>query len=198
MRHDDSLFDKVQVFLGRPVRAGDGYAIYCADCLPALKALPNDFFSLTVTSPPYNIGKEYETTPVRLSVCITLANFPPDARQGLTRGTPIDLRTRDGSHPRSQRRHRAASNGTVGPGARRAVYLVGGRSRSRISGASFLRRDQLRAGGSLVLALSFSRWAITSSRVAHPCRYRQSISKVRSVGLPPVQRWINRQAMIAQ
>jgi len=61
MKHNDSLFD-VQRLLGKPFHAGDGYAIYCLDCLPALRALPRGLFSLTVTSPPYNIGKEYETT----------------------------------------------------------------------------------------------------------------------------------------
>jgi len=54
------LLDDIQTFLGKPFCAGDGYAIYCADCLPALRQLPGEVFSLTVTSPPYNIGKEYE------------------------------------------------------------------------------------------------------------------------------------------
>jgi len=35
--------------------------IYCGDCLEFMKRLPDDLVSLTVTSPPYNIGKEYET-----------------------------------------------------------------------------------------------------------------------------------------
>ena len=61
MRLADCSFDKVRELLGTPVKAGDGYAIYCADCLPTLEALPSALFSLTVTSPPYNIGKEYET-----------------------------------------------------------------------------------------------------------------------------------------
>jgi len=30
------------------------------DCLEALKLLPDKFVDLTVTSQPYNIGKEYE------------------------------------------------------------------------------------------------------------------------------------------
>ena len=61
MRLADCSFDKVRELLGTPVKAGDGYAIYCGDCLPTLEALPSALFSLTVTSPPYNIGKEYET-----------------------------------------------------------------------------------------------------------------------------------------
>lgn len=33
---------------------------YKGDCLDLLSKLPNNFFKLIVTSPPYNIGKEYE------------------------------------------------------------------------------------------------------------------------------------------
>ncbi len=46
--------------LGKPYCSGDGYAIYCADCVAALDQLRADVFELTITSPPYNIGKEYE------------------------------------------------------------------------------------------------------------------------------------------
>jgi adenine-specific DNA-methyltransferase len=46
--------------LGAPYSSGDGYAIYCADCLTCLRKLPPGTFDLTITSPPYNIGKEYE------------------------------------------------------------------------------------------------------------------------------------------
>ena len=60
MRHNPLPFDDVKALLGKPYRAGEGYAIYCADCLPTLKKMPTGFVSLTVTSPPYNIGKEYE------------------------------------------------------------------------------------------------------------------------------------------
>jgi len=34
--------------------------LYEGDCLELLKTLPNNFVSLIVTSPPYNLGKEYE------------------------------------------------------------------------------------------------------------------------------------------
>lgn len=34
--------------------------IVCDDALSFAKSLPTDFFSLIITSPPYNIGKEYE------------------------------------------------------------------------------------------------------------------------------------------
>jgi adenine-specific DNA-methyltransferase len=35
--------------------------IYCGDSLDLMQRLPSGIVSLTVTSPPYNIGKEYET-----------------------------------------------------------------------------------------------------------------------------------------
>ena len=57
---DPLLLDEVQAALGKPYCAGEGYAIYCADCLPTLGKLPDAVCSLTITSPPYNIGKEYE------------------------------------------------------------------------------------------------------------------------------------------
>ena len=34
--------------------------VYPGDCLNLLRSCPSDIFSLIVTSPPYNIGKEYE------------------------------------------------------------------------------------------------------------------------------------------
>ena len=56
-----TTLDAIQAVLGKPTCGGDGYAIYCMDCLAALPELPPCLFALTVTSPPYNIGKEYET-----------------------------------------------------------------------------------------------------------------------------------------
>jgi adenine-specific DNA-methyltransferase len=60
MLHDPLLSPDIAALLGKPYSAGEGYAIYCADCLPMLRKMPADIISLTVTSPPYNIGKEYE------------------------------------------------------------------------------------------------------------------------------------------
>jgi adenine-specific DNA-methyltransferase len=54
------IFQEIKARLGEPYCAGEGYAIYCSDCLQLLRQLPDRMFSLTVTSPPYNIGKEYE------------------------------------------------------------------------------------------------------------------------------------------
>lgn len=39
---------------------GDGWAIYQGDCMELLAELPRGCLPLTVTSPPYNIGKSYE------------------------------------------------------------------------------------------------------------------------------------------
>lgn len=60
MLHTPHMFDDIRALLGKPFCAGDGYAIYCADCLPILEKLPEEVCALTITSPPYNIGKEYE------------------------------------------------------------------------------------------------------------------------------------------
>ncbi|MEG4984164.1 DNA methyltransferase [Microcoleus sp. BR0-C5] len=46
--------------LGKPYFQAPNCLIYHMDCLEALKLLPDQFVDLTVTSPPYNIGKEYE------------------------------------------------------------------------------------------------------------------------------------------
>lgn len=46
--------------LGTPYFQSENCLIYNQDCLEALKKIPNNLLQLTVTSPPYNIGKEYE------------------------------------------------------------------------------------------------------------------------------------------
>ncbi len=46
--------------LGKPAFELDDVLIYSGDCLDILKKIPKGSISLTVTSPPYNIGKEYE------------------------------------------------------------------------------------------------------------------------------------------
>lgn len=47
--------------LGVPAIHHAGVMIYQMDCVQALKRMPPNLIDLTVTSPPYNIGKEYET-----------------------------------------------------------------------------------------------------------------------------------------
>jgi adenine-specific DNA-methyltransferase len=54
------LIDVLEVCLGKPVYRKNQVVIYCCDCLEALRVLPPNIFDLTVTSPPYNIGKPYE------------------------------------------------------------------------------------------------------------------------------------------
>lgn len=46
--------------LGKPDIHRPGVMIYQRDCLEALRLLPPALIDLAVTSPPYNIGKEYE------------------------------------------------------------------------------------------------------------------------------------------
>jgi adenine-specific DNA-methyltransferase len=52
--------ERCESLLGRPDYSCAGVRLYTADCLTAMKQLPSAFIDLTVTSPPYNIGKEYE------------------------------------------------------------------------------------------------------------------------------------------
>ncbi|PKO44588.1 MAG: site-specific DNA-methyltransferase [Betaproteobacteria bacterium HGW-Betaproteobacteria-22] len=53
--------DTVIKILGEPFCRGEKYAIYNSDCITGMNKLPADLVNLTITSPPYNIGKEYET-----------------------------------------------------------------------------------------------------------------------------------------
>lgn len=60
MIHPPHALEAIKSALGTPFCDGDGYAIYCIDCLSALPRVTAGCVGLTVTSPPYNIGKEYE------------------------------------------------------------------------------------------------------------------------------------------
>lgn len=63
--------------LGSPAYKAEGVLLYRMDCVEALKQLKTPHFNLTVTSPPYNIGKEYETIlplKVYLNWCSTWIN----------------------------------------------------------------------------------------------------------------------------
>jgi adenine-specific DNA-methyltransferase len=55
MQLDDAI-----ALLGKPYFQANNCAIYNQDCLEAMALLPQLSINLTVTSPPYNIGKEYE------------------------------------------------------------------------------------------------------------------------------------------
>jgi adenine-specific DNA-methyltransferase len=52
--------EKIQSALGAPAHRGEGYLIYRGDSSELMETLPDGFCALTITSPPYNIGKEYE------------------------------------------------------------------------------------------------------------------------------------------
>ncbi len=59
-RHIGSTLERIQSALGTPAHRGEKYLIYRGDCIELMGALPRDSADLTITSPPYNIGKEYE------------------------------------------------------------------------------------------------------------------------------------------
>lgn len=54
-------FETLVATLGTPAFRGEQYAIYSGDCRELLTKIPAGSIDLTFTSPPYNIGKEYET-----------------------------------------------------------------------------------------------------------------------------------------
>jgi len=55
-----SKFEGVVQALGEPYWSNENVAFYTGDCLDILTRVQEPVFDLTVTSPPYNIGKEYE------------------------------------------------------------------------------------------------------------------------------------------
>lgn len=54
--------------IGTPTYSDSGFILYCGDCCELLPRLQSACFevNLTITSPPYNIGKEYES-PIALN-----------------------------------------------------------------------------------------------------------------------------------
>jgi adenine-specific DNA-methyltransferase len=56
----DLLIEQCVRQLGSPYCRGANYAVFCMDCLAGMQQLTGLLFDLTITSPPYNIGKEYE------------------------------------------------------------------------------------------------------------------------------------------
>jgi len=53
-------FERIKKFLGEPVYENKDVLLYQGDSLKILQNFDRDSIPLTVTSPPYNIGKEYE------------------------------------------------------------------------------------------------------------------------------------------
>ena len=54
-------FSEIRVALGTPYYEDGNVLLYHGDCVELLRSLPRCCVDLTVTSPPYNIGKEYES-----------------------------------------------------------------------------------------------------------------------------------------
>lgn len=54
-----TLFTQDQEIVGQ-FAPSESVVVYAGDCLDLLKSIPDDSLQLVVTSPPYNIGKEYE------------------------------------------------------------------------------------------------------------------------------------------
>lgn len=57
---ENKRFESIIEILGKPYYQGSGVALYHGDCSELLEKLPPESINLTITSPPYNIGKEYE------------------------------------------------------------------------------------------------------------------------------------------
>lgn len=53
-------FEWLLTHMGPPAHRGDGWALYHGDCRELMAQMPDASVDLTVTSPPYNIGKSYE------------------------------------------------------------------------------------------------------------------------------------------
>lgn len=54
-------FTSIRATLGQPYYEDEDVLLYHGDCVELLDSLPEGQIDLTVTSPPYNIGKEYES-----------------------------------------------------------------------------------------------------------------------------------------
>ena len=52
--------EKIKSSLGKPYFESDDCLLYAGDCLELMKKVDMALVDLTITSPPYNIGKEYE------------------------------------------------------------------------------------------------------------------------------------------
>ena len=55
------MIELVENYLGEPAYRREGVTIFQGDSLELMKRIKEPIVDLTVTSPPYNIGKEYET-----------------------------------------------------------------------------------------------------------------------------------------
>ncbi len=55
------MLREIESKLGEPAYRGERYLLYQGDCIELMQRLEGGLIPLTVTSPPYNIGKEYES-----------------------------------------------------------------------------------------------------------------------------------------
>jgi adenine-specific DNA-methyltransferase len=62
MDRQKAVLRQLRSVIGEPAYSAPGFVLYNRDCLASLEALSSTDFKidLTLTSPPYNIGKEYE------------------------------------------------------------------------------------------------------------------------------------------
>lgn len=75
------LFKRSPLAALKSMETGAEWSVMLGDCLNLLRALPNSSVSLVVTSPPYCMGKEYETsTSVEDFVCAHEALLPEIVR----------------------------------------------------------------------------------------------------------------------
>lgn len=56
-----NAFGEIRKQLGKPFFETDNAMIYNGDCIGLMSLIPSLTINLVLTSPPYNIGKEYET-----------------------------------------------------------------------------------------------------------------------------------------
>jgi adenine-specific DNA-methyltransferase len=54
------IFDEIKDKLGKPYYENNDGLIFCTNCLTSMKTINEKEIALTITSPPYNIGKAYE------------------------------------------------------------------------------------------------------------------------------------------
>jgi len=57
----DNVFEEIKIAVGEPYFQRGDFLLYNMDCIEGLRRIKRPIIDLTVTSPPYNIGKEYET-----------------------------------------------------------------------------------------------------------------------------------------
>lgn len=57
---DFDKFEYVKSKLGKPYYETENFQLYNLDCVEAMEHIDQEIIDLTVTSPPYNIGKAYE------------------------------------------------------------------------------------------------------------------------------------------